>query len=55
MWCVSTTTMAVQLAVNLMALQSAKEVRLLRADICTLWKALYALSGVVVGLIYQLF
>jgi hypothetical protein len=46
--------LTVQLAVNLMALQSAKEVRLLRADVRTLWKALYAIGGVVAALLYQL-
>ena len=44
----------VQLAVNLMALQSAKEVRLLRADVRILWKALYAIGGVAAALLYEL-
>ena len=46
--------LTVQLAVNLMALQSAKEVRLLRADVRTLWKALYAIGGLAAALLYQL-
>jgi hypothetical protein len=49
-----TQSWAVQLAVNLMALQSAKEVRLLRADVRTLWKALYAIGGTAAALLYQL-
>eukprot|EP01046_Picozoa_sp_COSAG06_P059664 COSAG06_NODE_12417_length_1384_cov_39.101167_2_plen_54_part_00 len=44
-----------QLAVNLMALQSAREVRLLRGDVRTLWRALYGLSGLVLGMLLMLF
>ena len=46
------TSPSLGLAVNLMALQSAKEVRQLRQEQSTLWKAIYILGSLVLGLVF---